>query len=188
MGAIGRVGVEAWTDAPSQILVCPVAVHFRPGPLSARHVTMRVTDLRLTLISRPGSRVVAYASVVLDEALIIHGVRVIRTSSGLVVALPDQRGRDGVYRPVVEWVSTPVAEEISRAVVLAVEHEMARPERVLADRLADGVPAAPPASGATPARGETRRAGGRNSQGRLTGVDDEGRPPPVPQGWRPDRR
>lgn len=89
---------------------------------------MEVTDIRLQLNRQPGSKVVAFVTVVFDNALMIHGLRVIRAGPRLVVALPDRQGSDGAWRPVVEWVATPQMDHVNRLIVQACEDELSRPE------------------------------------------------------------
>ena len=92
-------------------------------------VVLRVTDVRLSLHRDSDSPILAFASVVLEDQLLLHGFRLIRSGTRLVVALPERRGRDGVWRPMVEWLTTRLADDIARAVIQAYQDERARPER-----------------------------------------------------------
>ncbi len=53
---------------------------------------MKVTDVRLTKIQTDG-RMKALVSITLDEAFVIHDLRVIEGNSGLFVAMPSKRTR-----------------------------------------------------------------------------------------------
>ncbi|HDH5969595.1 TPA: septation protein SpoVG family protein, partial [Staphylococcus aureus] len=51
---------------------------------------MKVTDVRLRKIQTDG-RMKALVSITLDEAFVIHDLRVIEGNSGLFVAMPSKR-------------------------------------------------------------------------------------------------
>ena len=51
---------------------------------------MKVTDVRLRKIQTDG-RMKALVSITLDEAFVIHDLRVIEGNSGLFVAMPNKR-------------------------------------------------------------------------------------------------
>ncbi|MDU3213894.1 MAG: septation protein SpoVG family protein [Staphylococcus epidermidis] len=55
---------------------------------------MKVTDVRLRKIQTDG-RMKALVSITLDEAFVIHDLRVIEGNSGLFVAMPSKRTPDG---------------------------------------------------------------------------------------------
>ena len=56
---------------------------------------MKVTDVEIVSIGAdPHDCVAAFAVVTLDGCLVIHGVRVIRGASGLLVAMPNRKGHD----------------------------------------------------------------------------------------------
>lgn len=55
---------------------------------------MKVTDVRLRKIQTDG-RMKALVSITLDDAFVIHDLRVIEGNSGLFVAMPSKRTPDG---------------------------------------------------------------------------------------------
>ena len=57
---------------------------------------MKVTDVRLRKIQTDG-RMKALVSITLDEAFVIHDLRVIEGNSGLFVAMPSKRTPDGEF-------------------------------------------------------------------------------------------
>lgn len=95
---------------------------------------MRVTavSLRLDLIDRPGSRLVAVGSVELDGELRIEYVRVLLASDGrLVVAMPSRQTRVGEYRDTVHPTTPALRALIDEAVLAKYREESAiKPARV----------------------------------------------------------
>lgn len=88
---------------------------------------MRVTAVRIFPFEtrESGGRVLAYAEIELEGALLVRGLRVMESASrGLFVGFPVQRARRGSER-LVELVS-PLTREARRAVREAVIEEYKR--------------------------------------------------------------
>lgn len=74
---------------------------------------MKVTDVRLRKIQTDG-RIV---SITLDEAFVIHDLRVIEGNSGLFVAMPSKRTPDGEFRDIAHPINSDMRQEIQDAVM-----------------------------------------------------------------------
>lgn len=77
---------------------------------------MKVTDVRLRKIQTDG-RMKALVSITLDEAFVIHDLRVIEGNSGLFVAMPSKRTPDGEFRDIVHPINSDMRQEIQDAVM-----------------------------------------------------------------------
>ena len=77
---------------------------------------MKVTDVRLRKIQTDG-RMKALVSITLDEAFVIHDVRVIEGNSGLFVAMPSKRTPDGEFRDIAHPINSDMRQEIQDAVM-----------------------------------------------------------------------
>lgn len=73
---------------------------------------MKVTDVRLRKIQTDG-RMKALVSITLDEAFVIHDLRV----SGLFVAMPSKRTPDGEFRDIAHPINSDMRQEIQDAVM-----------------------------------------------------------------------
>ena len=76
---------------------------------------MKVTDVRLRKIQTDG-RMKALVSITLDEAFVIHDLRVIEGNSGLFVAMPSKR-TDGEFRDIAHPINSDMRQEIQDAVM-----------------------------------------------------------------------
>ncbi|MDU8984433.1 MAG: septation regulator SpoVG [Staphylococcus epidermidis] len=72
---------------------------------------MKVTDVRLRKIQTDG-RMKALVSITLDEAFVIHDLRVIEGNSGLFVAMPSKRTPDGEFRDIAHPINSDMRQEI----------------------------------------------------------------------------
>lgn len=77
---------------------------------------MKVTDVRLRKIQTDG-RMKALDSITLDEAFVIHDLRVIEGNSGLFVAMPSKRIPDGEFRDIAHPINSDMRQEIQDAVM-----------------------------------------------------------------------
>lgn len=77
---------------------------------------MKVTDVRLRKIQTDG-RMKALVSITLDEAFVIHDLRVIEGNSGLFVAMPSKRTPDGEFRDIAHPINSEMRQEIQDVVM-----------------------------------------------------------------------
>ncbi|UXV32121.1 septation regulator SpoVG [Mammaliicoccus sciuri] len=77
---------------------------------------MKVTDVRLRKIQTDG-RMKALVSITLDDAFVVHDLRVIEGNSGLFVAMPSKRTLDGEFRDIAHPINSEMRQEIQEAVM-----------------------------------------------------------------------
>ena len=77
-----------------------------------------VTDVR---IHKPQGNipVKAFVSVTINDAIAIHGLRILEGESGLFISFPDKRGKDGKWHDVVHPINTEARAKIQDAVLNA---------------------------------------------------------------------
>ncbi|AYU53969.1 septation regulator SpoVG [Staphylococcus debuckii] len=81
---------------------------------------MKVTDVRLRKIQTDG-RMKALVSITLDDAFVVHDLRVIEGNSGLFVAMPSKRTPDGEFRDIAHPINSDMRQEIQDAVIKVYE-------------------------------------------------------------------
>ena len=68
---------------------------------------MQVTEVRIKKVGlEAGGKVLAYASVTLDNQLVIHNIRIIAGKEGEFIAMPCRKLGDGAYKDVVHPIDT----------------------------------------------------------------------------------
>ncbi|MCU7558399.1 septation regulator SpoVG [Macrococcus capreoli] len=77
---------------------------------------MKVTDVRMRKLATD-SRMKALVSITLDEAFVIHDLRVIEGNNGLFVAMPSKRTADGEFRDIAHPINSEMRQEIQSAVM-----------------------------------------------------------------------
>lgn len=81
---------------------------------------MEVTDVRVRKVLTEG-RMKAIVSLTLDDAFVIHDVKVVEGKNGLLVAMPSRRLKDGTFRDTAHPINAEAREMVQLAVMKAYE-------------------------------------------------------------------
>ncbi|CCO08606.1 septation regulator SpoVG [Desulfotomaculum varum] len=79
---------------------------------------MHVTDVRVRKVLMEG-KMKAIVSVTLDDAFVIHDVKVVEGQNGLFVAMPSRKTPDGEFRDIAHPINSSAREIIQNAVLQA---------------------------------------------------------------------
>ncbi len=77
---------------------------------------MKVTSVNVKKISNEGSRMKGIASILLDDLIAIHDIKVIEGNNGLFVAMPSRKTPAGSYRDIVHPITPEGREMIEKAI------------------------------------------------------------------------
>ncbi len=91
-------------------------------------MSLEISSIKFKLI-KTESKVKALASVVFNEALAVHGIKVIEGNSGLFVAMPSRKGKEDEYFDIVHPITAELRNKI-RDLVLESYQEMEGVETV----------------------------------------------------------
>ncbi|MBQ3475692.1 MAG: septation regulator SpoVG [Bacilli bacterium] len=84
---------------------------------------MKVTSVNVKKIEKDESRMKGIASILLDDLIAIHDIRIIQGDNGLFVAMPSRKTPTGGYRDIVHPI-TPEGREMIETAILG-EYEKA---------------------------------------------------------------
>ncbi|MTV49088.1 septation regulator SpoVG [Heliobacillus mobilis] len=77
---------------------------------------MMVTNVKLKKFDAE-RKVKAVVSVTLDNAFVVHDIKVVESPKGLIVTMPSRKIRSGGYRDIAHPISQEAREMISKAVL-----------------------------------------------------------------------
>lgn len=66
---------------------------------------MQVTDVRVRRIAKDG-KMKAVVSITIDNAFVIHDIKIIEGEKGLFIAMPSKKSADGEYRDIAHPINT----------------------------------------------------------------------------------
>lgn len=81
---------------------------------------MNITNVNVRLIQKEG-RVRAIAAVTLDDAFVVHDIRVIEGNDGLFVAMPSRRLQSGDFRDIAHPINTETRKTFEEAILAEYE-------------------------------------------------------------------
>jgi len=90
---------------------------------------MEVTDVRLRCVDSD-NRMMAIASITLNEAFVVHDIRVIDGHNGLFVAMPSKRTPDGEFRDIAHPIHAKMRTVIEDAILAKYEEVKAEQREV----------------------------------------------------------
>lgn len=91
---------------------------------------MQITDVRVRKVDAAvGKKLRAVVSITLDDAFVVHDIKVIEGDKGLFIAMPSKRSADGEYRDVAHPINTETREAIRRTVLEYYERALQEPDR-----------------------------------------------------------
>ena len=87
---------------------------------------MELSEIRITL--RDDNKLKGFASFTLDNAFVIRGLKIIEGASGLFIAMPSRKRRDGTFQDIAHPINMETREWMENQVIAAYRHEMQRVE------------------------------------------------------------
>lgn len=88
---------------------------------------MEVTNVRIRLINTEG-RLKAVGSITIDDAFVVHDVRVLEGERGMFVAMPSKQLPNGTFRDVAHPINTEARNMIDARVLEAYEEALKEAE------------------------------------------------------------
>ena len=85
---------------------------------------MEVTEVKVFPVDE--ERLKAYVTVTFDNAFIVRDVKVIRGNTGLFVAMPSRKRKDGSFRDIAHPLNNEAREKIEGVILKEYENELTR--------------------------------------------------------------
>lgn len=80
---------------------------------------MNITDIQIFLANE--DKLKAYATITIDDAFIVRDLKVINGNTGLFVAMPAKRRKDGSFKDIAHPLNQEIRERIEKQVFEAYE-------------------------------------------------------------------
>lgn len=84
---------------------------------------MTVTNVRIKLITT-GGRLKAVGSITLQDAFVVHDIRVLEGEKGMFVAMPSKKMPNGMFRDIAHPINSETRTIIDAAVLAAYEEAL----------------------------------------------------------------
>lgn len=89
---------------------------------------LNITDVKIRMVNTEGSKLKAVASIIVDECLAIHDIKIIEGDSGVFIAMPSRKTPAGEFKDIAHPINTPTREIIRDAIISAYNEAVAQAE------------------------------------------------------------
>lgn len=89
---------------------------------------MKITDVRVRLVSKDDAKLKAVASITIDDCIVVHDIKVINGREGMFISMPSRKTPDGEYKDIIHPINTETREELKKVVLDAYEQEINKAE------------------------------------------------------------
>ena len=77
---------------------------------------MQITDIRIRKVDKDG-KMKAVVSVSIDDAFVVHDIKIIEGEKGLFIAMPSRKASDGEYRDIAHPINSGTREKIQKMIL-----------------------------------------------------------------------
>ncbi len=78
---------------------------------------MEITSVSVRKIEKEGSRMKGIASILIDDAVAIHDIRIIEGDKGLFIAMPSRKTATGGYRDIAHPINPDVRKQFEETII-----------------------------------------------------------------------
>jgi stage V sporulation protein G len=89
---------------------------------------MEITEVRVFPVANE-ERLKAYATITLDNAFLIRDLRIINGNTGLFVAMPSRKMKDGSFKDIAHPLNSETRQLIENKVLAEYDRELANPTK-----------------------------------------------------------
>lgn len=78
---------------------------------------INITDVRVRLVSNEGGKLKGVATVVIDDSVAVHDIKLIQGNDGVFMAMPPKKMSEGEYKDLVHAINSPTREYLKEKIL-----------------------------------------------------------------------
>ncbi|MBE7015009.1 MAG: septation regulator SpoVG [Ruminococcaceae bacterium] len=86
---------------------------------------MNITDIRVRKVSSATGKMKAVVSITIDDAFVVHDIKVIEGQEKLFIAMPSRKTPDGEFKDIAHPINASTREELETKILAEYEKAMA---------------------------------------------------------------
>lgn len=87
---------------------------------------MEISEIRITL--RDDNKLKGFASITLENAFVIRGLKIIEGATGLFIAMPSRKRKDGTFQDIAHPINMATRKWMENQIIAAYRQEVTRME------------------------------------------------------------
>ena len=76
------------------------------------------------LVENPTTKVVATATIIIDECFVVKGLKIFDGANGFFVSMPNKKAQDGEYKDIAFPITKEAREQITQSVLQEYERKL----------------------------------------------------------------
>lgn len=77
---------------------------------------MNITDIRIRNVEKAG-KMKAVASITIDDAFVVHDIKIIEGDKGLFIAMPSRKAADGEYKDIAHPIRSDTRTKLQEMIL-----------------------------------------------------------------------
>lgn len=77
---------------------------------------MQITDVRIRKLEKEG-KMKAVVSITIENAFVVHDIKIIEGDKGLFIAMPSRKSSDGEYRDIAHPITSETREKLQELIL-----------------------------------------------------------------------
>ncbi len=86
---------------------------------------MNITDIRVRKVNSATGKMKAVVSITIDDAFVVHDIKVIEGQEKLFIAMPSRKTPDGEFKDIAHPINASTREELETKILAEYEKAMA---------------------------------------------------------------
>jgi stage V sporulation protein G len=79
--------------------------------------SMKITDVRITILSNSDSSRKATASITIDNAFAVHNISIIESNNNLFISMPSRKMQNGEYKDIAHPISSDARKALQEIIL-----------------------------------------------------------------------
>lgn len=82
-------------------------------------IIMRISDIRIRKVKKEDGRLKAVASIIIEDAFVVHDIKIIDGIDGYFIAMPSRKTPDGEYKDIAHPLNSETRAQVCDAILQA---------------------------------------------------------------------
>ena len=83
-----------------------------------------ITDVKIRMVNAENSKLRAVASIIIDDCLALHDIKIIEGNDGEFIAMPSRKTPSGEFKDIAHPINTQTRELMRDAILAAYKHSL----------------------------------------------------------------
>ncbi|MDE7373513.1 MAG: septation regulator SpoVG [Clostridia bacterium] len=78
---------------------------------------MQITDVKIRMVNAENSKLKAVASLIIDDCLAVHDIKIIEGDNGEFIAMPSRKTPSGEFKDIAHPINSDTREVMRKAII-----------------------------------------------------------------------